>query len=132
MGSQLKTGVGRPPPPPHQSLACKPGKRSYRRKMSKRSLQPLPRRNCLLPLSCMPLCLRTDACGSADPPGFYPTGHKKQLTAPCSSIATKIAGAKYGSGQVKTFHKANPKSDSLLPNCPNLQPPYPNLYILLY
>ena len=58
-------------------------------------------------------------------------GHKKQLTAPCSSAATKIAGAKYGSAQAKPFHIANPKPDFWLPNRLNLQPPYANLYILL-
>ena len=92
---------------------------------------PSTSHTCFLPLSCMPLCQRIEACGSAGPPGFYPKKHKKQLTAPSSSAATKIAGAKCGCGQVKPSHNASPKPDFWQPSCLNPQPPYANLYIVL-
>ena len=118
LGSQLKTGVISTPPPPITGLQAREKELPTQNKETV-SAAPSTPHTFLLPLSCMPLCQRIEARGSADSPGFYPIGHKKQLTAPCSNAATKIAGAKYGSGQVKTPHSANPNPDSLLPNCLN-------------
>ena len=82
------------------------------------------------PLACTPLCPQNEAFSLADPPDFYLTGHKKQLTAPCSIASTKKAGAKYGFGRAKTSHTAIQTPDFLLPYCWSLQPPYAILILL--